>query len=136
MRFQEHCTQCRRKCQRVQSGDTDCNGHGQTELTVEYTGCSRHERNGDEHEHHHEGDRDDGAADLVHGVNRCLARALVTDVKFGMYRLDHHNRVIDHNRDGEHQCGECDEVDGEADQAHAEECTDQGDWNCDGRDDG
>ena len=53
-----------------------------------------------------------------------------------MDRLDHHNRVIDHNRYGEHQSRQGDEIDGEADQAHAEECTDQGDGYRDGGDNG
>ena len=52
MGLEEYGAKCGRKCQRVQSGDTDSNSHGQTELTVEDTGGARHERNGDEHEHH------------------------------------------------------------------------------------
>ena len=42
-----------------------------------------------------------------------------------MHRLDDHNRVIDHNRDGQHKRGQGDEVDREPDKLHHKERADK-----------
>ena len=136
MGFQEHRTEGRRQGQRVQSGETDGDSHCKTELLVEHTCGAGHERYGDKHKHHHKSNRDDGAADLVHGVDRSLARALVAGVKLGMHRLDHHNGVVDHNRDRKHESREGDEVKREAYDVEHKERTDQGHRDGNGGDDG
>ena len=74
MRLQEKGTKCRTQRQGVDSRDTDCDRHGQTELTVEGTGCTGHETYRNEHGHHDERNRYDRATDLAHGVDRSLDR--------------------------------------------------------------
>ena len=100
--LQEDGTQGRTQCQGVQCGETDGNGHGKTELAVECTGCTTHETYRDEYGHHHQCNRDDGAAQFVHGVDRSCSGRFVTLVKLGMDTFDNHNGIIDHNGDGEH----------------------------------
>ncbi len=97
MTLEEHGAERGREGKGVERGDTDGDRHCETELAVEHTCGAAHERYRDEHEHHHEGDRDDGSAYLAHCVDRCLARALVAHVEFGVDRLDHHYGVVDHN---------------------------------------
>ena len=106
VRLQQDCAQGRRKSQGVQSRETDSHSHGETELAVEHTRSTRHERHGDKHEHHNQSDGDDGAAYLAHGVDRSLARGVIPLIEFGVDRLDHHNRVIDHNRNRQYKCRE------------------------------
>ena len=60
---------------------------------------------------------------LIHGVDRGTACRLIAYVKLGMHRLDDHNRIIDHNRDGKHERRQGDEVDRNADKLHHEEGT-------------
>ena len=126
----------RREGQGVEGREADGDGHGQTELLVEDTGGAGHEGHGDEHQHHDQGDGDDGGADFVHRVDGCLARRGVARVELGVDRLDHHNGVVDHDGDGKHEGGEGDQVDGEADEVHHEERADKGHGYRDGRDKG
>ncbi len=53
-----------------------------------------------------------------------------------MHSLDHHDGVVDHDGDCKHQGRQGDEVDGEPDELHREECTHKGYRDGDGRDDG
>ncbi len=72
---------------------------------------------------------------LMASIEALRAR-LVALVELGMHGLDHHNGVVDHNRDRKHESREGDEVDREADKVEHEECTDKGHRDGDGRDDG
>ena len=53
-----------------------------------------------------------------------------------MDRLDHHNGVVDHNRNRQHESRQGDEVEREADELQHEECADQGHRDGDGGDEG
>ena len=70
VRLQQDGAQCRRQSQGVKSGDTDGECHGETELLIEHTFGAGHKRYRDKHEHHYEGNRDDGVADFAHGIDR------------------------------------------------------------------
>ena len=74
MRLEHDGAECRRQGQGVQSGETDCDGHGDTKLTIERTARSAHEAHGHEHGHHHQRNRHDGTAQFAHGINRSLSR--------------------------------------------------------------
>ena len=99
MRFQEHRAQSWRERQGVDSRDDDTHGHGYTELTVEGTARATHERHRYEYGGHDEGNGDNGTGDLVHGVNSGRERVVVTLVKLGVYGLDNHDGIIDHDGD-------------------------------------
>ena len=133
MGLEEHGTQRRRQRQSVKSRQTDGYGHCQTELAVEDTGRTWHERYGDEHQHHYECNRDDGRADLAHGIDSSLARTLVARVELGVHGFHHHDGVVDHDGDRKHKCRQRDEVHREADKVHEEECAYQGHRDGDGR---
>ena len=125
LRLQQDSTKSRRKGQGVKSRDDNRDGHGDTELTVERTRRTTHERHGDEHRCHNEGDGDDGARNLVHGVDRCQSCRLVSKVELGMDSLHNHDGIIDHNGNGKHKGGKCQQVEREAEHVEEEECTDQ-----------
>ena len=103
VRFQEHGTKSRRERQGVDSRDDDAHSHGHTELTVEGTTRATHERYRDEHGSHDKRDGDDGAGDLVHGVDGGSERVVVTLVELGVNGLDDHDGIIDHDGDSQQQ---------------------------------
>ena len=136
MRLEEQGAQCGRQGQGVYGGEADGDGHGQTELLVEDTGGAGHERHGDEHQHHYQGDGNQRTGNFVHGIDGGATRGGVALVQLGVDGFNHHNGVVDYNRDGQYQSGKSDEVDGEADDAQHGECTNQGHRDGDGRDEG
>ena len=125
MRFQEHRTQCRTQCQGVQCRQTDCNSHREAELTIECTGRTAHETYRNKHGHHNQCDRDDSTTQFVHGIDRSQFGRFVSLIQFGMNPLDDHNRIIDHNRNGEHHSTKSQQVQTKTDQRQHKECTDQ-----------
>ena len=73
----------------------------------------RDERARDEHRRQHQADRDDRPGDLLHRLDRRLARRqAVLDVVLD--RLDDHDRVVDHDADGQHQAEQRQVVQAEA----------------------
>ena len=125
VRLEEEGTQGGRERQGVQCGDEDRDGHRHTELTVERAGHAADERHGDEHRCHDQRDGDDGTRYLVHGVDRCGERRLVALVELGVDSLYHHDGVVDHDGDGQQQCRQCEQVDGESEHLEEEERTDE-----------
>ena len=123
VRFQEHGAKGRRECQGVDSRDDDTHSHGHTELAVEGTACATHKRHRDEHGSHDERDGDDGAGDLVHGVDSSRERVVVALVKLGVDGLDDHDGIIDHDGDSQQQRRQRQQVDGESKDPQEEEGT-------------
>ena len=123
MWLEEDGTEGWRKCQRVQGGDKDRHRHGDTKHTIEHTARTAHERHWHKHGSHYKRDGDDGSGNLVHGVDRGLKGRLITLVELRVYRLYHHDGVIDHDGDGEQEGREYKQVDGEAKQPEEEERT-------------
>ena len=123
VRLQEDGTEGRRQRQGVQGRDEDSHGHRHTELTVERTRHTTHERHRDKHRGHHQRDRDDGARDLVHGVDRGRQRRLIALVELGMDGLNHHDGIVDHDGDSQQQGRQYEQVDGEAEHLEEEERT-------------
>ena len=136
VRLQEDRTQCRTQRQGVQGGKTDRDRHCQTELAIEDTRCTAHEGHRDEHGHHDQRDGDDRTTQLVHGVDGSQLSRLIALIQLRMDALDDDDRIIDHNRDGQHQRTKGQEVQAKADHRKQEEGTDQGHRNRNGRDQG
>ena len=114
VRLQQNSAEGRGERKRVDSRDYDGNGHSKTEFSIESTRCATHKRYRHEHGRHHKRDRDNGAAYLAHGINRSLARVLISHIKLGVYGLDHHNGVIHHDSDGKDKGCQREKVDREA----------------------
>ncbi len=112
---EEQRAQRRAERERVERGDDDRDGDGQRELLVEAAGDTRDERDGDEHRGEHEGNGDDGRADLVHRLARCIeGRHPVLDVT--LHRLDDEDGVVDDETDRQHEPEQRERVDREAEE--------------------
>ena len=96
-------TESRTERQGIDGGDTYCHRHGQTELGIERTGGAAHEAHGDEHCHKHQRGGNDGCRDAAHGIDGCLVGRLITFVELGLHCLDHHNGIVHHSTDNQHQ---------------------------------
>ena len=92
-----------RKRQGVDGRKTDGNGHRDAELRVEDTRRAAHHRHGNEDGHENERRGDDRARDALHGVVRGHVGRFVAHVETRLHGLDHHDGVIDHRTDGEHE---------------------------------
>ena len=136
MRFQKNGTQCRTQCQGVQCGQTDSDSHCQTELAIERTCRTTHETYRNKHGHHDQCDRYDSTTQFVHRIDRCQTGGCISLIELGMYTLDNHNRIIDHDRNGKHKGTQGQQVQTESDQWQYEECTDKGYRNSNGRNQG
>ena len=68
--FEQQGAECRRKSQCVECGDTDGNGHRDTELRVEDARRSAHHGDGDEHGHEDQRRSNDSRGDAAHGIDR------------------------------------------------------------------
>ena len=125
VRLQEDGTECRRQRQGIKCRDKDADSHRHTELTIERSRCSTDERHGDEHRSHHQSNGDDSTGDLIHRIDGSREGALVALIQLGMYGLNYHDGIIDHDGDGQQQCREHQQVDGESEHLQEEERTHQ-----------
>ena len=115
-----------RKRQRVEGGDDHGDGDGDRELLVEPSGDARDEGGRDEHRGQDDGDGHDRAGDLLHAFEGgLLGREAVLDVV--LHDLDHHDGVVHHQADGQHQAEQREGVDGEAKEREQGERADQRD---------
>ncbi len=102
-----------RERERVDRRDHGGDRDGHRELLVELAGHAREEGHRHEHRAQHQRDRDDRAGDFLH----CLVRGSqwrepLADVAFHV--LDHHDRIVDHDADREHQAEQRQRIDREA----------------------
>ena len=126
MAFEQFRRQRRREGQRIDRRDHCGDGNCHGELLVELAGDAAQERHRHEHGTQHERDRDDRARDFLHRLVRRLERSTsLLDVAFDV--LDHHDRVIHHDSDREHEAeqGQC--IDRETEYVQRGECSDNGD---------
>ena len=123
VRLEQQGGQRRAQRQRVDRRDHGGDRDRQRELLVELAGQAGDERDRHEHGDEHQRDRDDRAADFLHGlVRRFARRQAVADVSLDV--LDDHDRVVDHDADGEHQAEQRQRVDREAERQHQRERAD------------
>ena len=130
----EEARRARGKGERVERGDGGRDGDGERELPEKLAGNSGHERGRDKDRAKHERDGDQRAADFGHRFARRVARTEpVFDVVLDGFH--HHDGVIDHDADREHEAEERDVVDRESESRHRRESADERDRNRDERDD-
>src|SRR5512135_277245 len=132
--LEDHRAEDRRERQGNDTGEDNGRGHRDAELAVEGADRPGHEGHRDEDGRHHQGDGDDRAADLVDDLHRRPIGREVLLVHLGVHRLDHHDGVVHHDPDRQHQREERDQVDRQAEQQHEEEGADQGHRDRQGRD--
>ena len=125
IRTEHQRTESGRKRQGIDGRDTYSSSHGQTELHVECAAGASHHRHGNKHRHENQRGGNDGRGDAAHRVKRSHIRRLVSHIELGLHRLDHDNRIVNHNTDGKHQSEQRQQVDAEARNRHESERTDQ-----------
>ena len=123
----DHGAQGRTEHQCGDHGETYRRGHRDTELGVEDTGGTAHEGHGDKHRHEDAGTGDDRHRHVAHRVFRRLIGGFVASVELRLHRLDHHDRIIHHRTDGQHQGEQRQDVQAESGRYQAGEGTHQGD---------
>ena len=126
--------QCRRQRQRAEAGDRGRDRNGDGELLEELSGNAAQEGCRHEHRAEHQRDRDQRAADLLHGLERRLAPAH-TELEMSLDILDHHDGVVDHDADREDQTEQRQIIDRESERGHHREGADQRHRDRDDRDD-
>ena len=122
--FQQQRTHHRRQRQGDETGDDNGTGEGQRKLDEQLAGAPGHEghrgingRQGDGHCHHRKPDLFRAQEGRLH------ARHAFLDVAIDV--LQHDDRVIDDQTDGQHQRQQGQRVDGEAEYEHQRKGTDQ-----------
>ncbi|MNM61741.1 hypothetical protein D3C81_730480 [compost metagenome] len=112
MRLEQTRRQRRRQGQRVDRRDHRGDGDGDRELLVELTGDARQERHRHEHRTQHQRDGDDRPGHFLHRLVRSRRRRQAfLDVSFDV--LHHHDGVIHHDADRQHQAEQAQRVDRE-----------------------
>ena len=134
---QKDAAQRRRQGERVQRRDQHGHRDGHGELAEQLARHAGDEGHRHEHGQQHQRDGDDGGGDLRHRLLGRLARGQFRLV--GHHALDvlhHHDGVVDHDADAEHQRQQGHGVGGVADRQQHGKGPDQADGHGDGRDDG
>ncbi len=129
--FQQQGTQGRTEGQGIDRRNGHRHGDGDGELLVEPPGNAPHGRHRDEDRDEHQGGGDHRGRHLVHGVNGGLFGVHpLFDVDLN--RLHHHDGVVHHDADGQHEPQQRQHVDGEPQQGKGHERPQEGDRNRDG----
>jgi hypothetical protein len=102
VRLEQQRAQSGAQCQRHKTGDHRRGRDRHGELTKELPGDARQKGRWHEHGTQRQGDRDEGAADLVH---RSMRRLLWQHPRFDVALdiLDHDDRIVDDNADRQHE---------------------------------
>ena len=109
--LQQHGAEHRGQGEGNDSREDDGNGHRDGELPVENPHGPGHKGDGNENGGHHQGNRNDGAADFVHYRLRGAVGTEILLFHFCVDGLHHYDGVIHHNADGQDQGEEGDEID-------------------------
>ncbi len=123
-RLEHQGGQRRAERQRIESRQNHRDGDGHRELLVQPAGDAGDERRGNENRGENQRDPDDRAGQLLHGFEcRLFGSEAVFDVAF--HSFHHHDRVVNHQTDRQHQSEERERVDGKAEQRKEQERPDQ-----------
>ena len=87
-------TQCRTKCQCIDSRNTYRHRHSHTELCIECTTRAAHKRYGNEYRHKYQCTGKNCRCNFTHGIYRGQIGRFITDVKFCLDSLYHNNGII------------------------------------------
>jgi hypothetical protein len=115
--LQQHGAQRGRQRERIERGDDGRDGDGDGELLVELAGQAADERGGNEHRAQHQRDGDDRSGDLVHRL-AVASTGETAERDVPLHVLDHHDGVVDHDADGEHEPEQGEHVDAEPERQH------------------
>ncbi|KWT85151.1 hypothetical protein APY03_3954 [Variovorax sp. WDL1] len=117
--------ECRRQRQRVDGRDHGGDRDGHRELPIELAGEPADEGQRNEHGHQRERDGDDGPGHFPHRTVGGIAwRQARLDV--ALHVLHHHDGVVHHDADGQHQPEKRERIDREAQQVQHREGADDG----------
>ncbi len=126
MTFEQYRRQCRRQGQRVEGGNDRRNGDGQRELLIELSAKPGNECRWHEHGAQHQRRRDDRPRHFGHGLVRGGDRFQAQfDVPFDV--LHHHDGIVDHDTDRQHQAEQGQRVQRETEHMHDRKGADQRD---------
>ena len=125
MALEQECAQGWAQGQRDQARDHRGGRDRDGELPEELPRDARDERCRHEHGGQRQRDRDQGLADLVHGLVRGVARAHAL-AQIALDVLDHHDRIVDHDADRQHEPEQREVVEREAGRGEHQECANQG----------
>ncbi len=119
----------REKEDRLQKGEGDRGGKAEGELLQVAADESPDEAHGEQHGEQREGGRDDGAEDLAcaleHGLLEAESHGAVP-----LHVLRDDDRVVHHDSDGDDQCQQGHEIEGEPGEPVQDGRGGQGDGNC------
>ncbi len=122
--FKQYRGQRRRQGQRVERRDDRRDGNGQCELFIELPGKARNKRCRYEHRAQHQRRGNDRPRHFSHGLVRRLDR-FKPQLDVTLDVLDHHNRVVHHDADGQYQAEQRQRVQRETEHVHQSEGADQ-----------
>ena len=119
----------------IDAGDQHGAGKGKGELLEQRAGKARHEADRREHRGERDGHGDDRIDDLARAQERGFHR-LFAFLDMAVDVLHHHDGVVDHEADGEHEREQRHQIDGVAERKQEPEHADQRQRDGDDRDDG
>ena len=124
VRHQDLRGQRRRQRQRTEAGDCSRHRDRDGEVLEEWSGNAAEERCRHEHRAQHQRDRDQRTANLLHGLERGVTPAhAVLEMPLDVF--DHHDGVVNHDADRQHETEQRQIVDREAERRHYREGADQ-----------
>src|ERR1700761_9211686 len=124
---EEHRRECGAERQCVDGRYDNGDGQRDAELTVKDTRRTADKGDGYEYRGHDEGDGNDGAGDLAHGVDGCFGSRFIAAFQFSVYGFHHDHGIIHYDTDSEDEGKEREQVDAEAQEIECEEGAGDGD---------
>ena len=135
-RPQQARAQGRGEAQGHEGGDAHGDDDGERELAVDDPHAPAHQGHGNEDRRQHQGHGDHRPGDLVHTLAGRLDRRQALLDHEPLHVLHHHDRIVHHQADGQHQTEQAQYVDGKARQVHAGKGPREGHRHHQGRDQG
>ena len=126
--------QGRRQRQGEQRREAHGQHQGDGELTVDGAGGAAEEGHRHEHGRQHQGDGDDGADDLVHGLARGFAWRQVLLAHDALDVFDDHNGIVNDDADRQHHGEQGQHIDRVAEEIQPDQAANQGHRHDNGRD--
>ncbi|MNO65045.1 hypothetical protein D3C76_557850 [compost metagenome] len=126
--------ECRGKRQCDDAGNHHGYRDGDRELLVHLSGKTAEEANRNEHRTEHQYDGDDRPGHLFHRLDRRFTGSELLRAHHTLDVLQHHDGIVHHDTNGQHQAEQGQQVDGEAQRIHPGEGADQRNRNRQDRD--
>ncbi len=124
--LEQHRRQRRAERERVDDREDHRDGDGERKLAVELAGHTAHERHGHEHRAEDQADGHNRPGHFLHREARGLDGFLAV-LEMVLHGLDHHDGVIHHDADGEHEAEHGEHVYAEAERRKEDERAEQRD---------